>query len=165
MSLHRYRPDQSFPPYAYLPGEHPHPSREGGYRDGLEEPSVHTLEHHQPLKNEAYAFAFDLFNHHYFWESHVYFEAFWNAHAREGSKADFLKGMIKLSAAGIKFQSGRVETSALHFIRARELFLSVLKKEGEFYLGVDLTRLIAELDELSIRPSLLKPLEVHDHLT
>ncbi len=159
MNLHRYQPDQSFPPYAYVPGVNLHPNHSGGYREGIAEPAVEPIESSAALQNEAYRFALDLFNHEYFWESHVYFEALWNAHSRSGSQADFLKAMIKLSAAGVKLQAGRKDTSILHFKRAEELFKSVAKSEGEAFLGFNLPQLIQETEATAREPQ--KMFKIH----
>jgi hypothetical protein len=55
-----------------------------------------------PFESEAYLFGFDLFNHGYFWEAHVWWEALWHAHARKGEVADLLRALIRLAAAGVK---------------------------------------------------------------
>lgn len=153
MSANRYQPEQAFPPYAYLPGINVHPSHAGGYREGLGEPSVQA---------NSYRFALDLFNHEYFWESHVYFEALWNAQARAGSSGDFFKALIKLSAAGVKLKSGRTETSILHLKRAHELLSTVAKKEGDSFLGVSLNKLLTQLQEAIVAPRQLFQITVSD---
>lgn len=155
MSATRYEPKQAFPPYAYLPGINVHPSHLGGYREGIAEPSVESLSTERPLENSSYRFALDLFNHEYFWESHVYFEALWNAHSRKGSLGDFFKSMIKLSAAGVKMKSGRTETSILHLKRAHELLTLLAKKESDQFLGISLKSLLAHVDEAILSPTKL----------
>jgi hypothetical protein len=134
----RLIPDWPFPPYLFIPGKNPHPKKSGGHMEGQPDPHADTLDVNTPLKNRTYLYAIDLYNHDYFWESHVYFEALWNAHGRQGSVADFLKGLIKLGAAGVKVQIGQAKHAQEHFERALELFEAVEKAEGNKFLGFDL---------------------------
>lgn len=111
--------------------------------EGEEDPVVPPLDVHRPSDSETLRYSLDLYNHGYFWESHVYFEALWNAHKREGSVADFLKGMIKLGAAGVKLRLNQAASARGHMERASELFEDVMKKEGERFLGFNLKDLVA----------------------
>jgi len=60
----------------------------------------------------------DLFNGGYYWESHVALESLWIACGRKGIVADFLKGLIKLAAAGVKGLEGKPEGVKSHSGRA-----------------------------------------------
>ena len=53
-------------------------------------------------QSHDYLLGCDLFNHGYYWEAHETWEGLWNACGRSGTTADFLKGLIKLAAAGVK---------------------------------------------------------------
>lgn len=137
----RLIPDWPFPPYLFIPGKNPHPKKSGGYHEGMADPKADPIELNSPLTNRTFLYAIDLYNHEYFWESHVYFEALWNAHGRQGSVADFLKGLIKLGAAGVKVQVGQSKNAQEHFDRAIELLGTVQKTVGNSYLGFDLAQL------------------------
>lgn len=115
--------------------------------EGLAEPEATPVEHLRPQNNEFLRYALDLYNHEYFWESHVYFEALWNAHKRTGSEAEFFKGFIKLGAAGVKLTIDQEVSARGHFERARELFLVVQKDEGDNFLGFDIKNIIQKIDE------------------
>jgi len=122
MTKRRYS-EQSFPSYVFIPGQNPHPKKEGGHMEGKSEPIAAPLDLEHPETSPEFCYGIDLFNHRYYWESHVYFEALWNAHRRHGVVADFLKALIKLSAAGVKnkpsptrFSSGALSPSD-RFIR------------------------------------------------
>lgn len=106
--------------------------------EGEKDPVAPVIEIESPEGNQYLRYALDLFNYGYFWESHVYFEALWNAHNRQGSVAEFLKAMIKLGAAGVKLSLEQESTARAHFIRAREILESVRNTEGSLYLGFDL---------------------------
>lgn len=114
--------------------------------EGQKDPIAPPIDLEHPEANSFLRYALDLFNYEYFWESHVYFEALWNTHGREGSVSDFLKGMIKLGAAGVKTKVEQLTHAREHFLRAKELFTSVKEAEGVNYLGFDLNALISQID-------------------
>lgn len=133
-----------FPPYIFIPGKNPHPKKAGGHMEGMPDPVVPQLEPDHPEKSETLRFSIDLYNHGYFWESHVYFEALWNAHGRHGKIADFLKAMIKLGAGGVKIQLGEMKNARDHFNRALELFETL---EVDSFLGFDVVEIEALIED------------------
>lgn len=90
-----------------------------------------------------YLLATDLFNHGYYWEAHEAWEGLWIAAGRSGTTADFLKGLIKLAAAGVKHLEGNAAGVRRHKTRALELLKSVSSTE-QHYCGVDLSSLIKQ---------------------
>lgn len=144
--MKRYLPEWPFPSYVFIPGINAHPKKEGGHMEGQSDPVTVPIDLNQPQDNKFLRYSLDLFNYGYFWESHVYFEALWNAHGRTGNISDFLKGMIKLGAAGVKLQINQPVNAKVHFLRARELFVSVMNVEGSIYLGFNLKDLIAKIE-------------------
>lgn len=144
--MKRYISSWPFPSYLFIPGTNPHPKKEGGYREGQSDPVTVPIDLNHPEKNVFLRYSLDLYNYCYFWESHVYFEALWNAHERKGTTADFLKAMIKLGAAGVKFQINQPKNAGAHFHRAKELLESIMNVEGSNFLGFDLKDLIAKID-------------------
>lgn len=143
---HRFIPSWALPEYIFIPGVNPHPKKEGGHMEGKVDPMSLPLDVNHPDESEFLRYALDLFNYEYYWESHVYFEALWNAHGRQGSVADLLKGMIKLGAAGVKLKINQRPSALDHFLRAKELFLLVEINEGAIFLGFDLKEMIREID-------------------
>ena len=116
--------ERSFPPYAYI-GEptQPHPCNDPrGHSYGLSEPKPAPLEPDRWRESEDYLFGIDLFNHGYYWEAHEAWEGLWVAAGKRGRVAEFLKGLIKLTAAGVKVRQGRVEGIRKHSARAVEHF-------------------------------------------
>src|SRR6202171_6004569 len=91
------------PPYSFVPGLFPHP---------VSDPRGHSFGQHftapalpDPEKwssNAPYLCGLDLFNHGYYWEAHEAWESLWHACGHKGLVADFLKGLIKLAAGGVK---------------------------------------------------------------
>lgn len=115
--------------------------------EGQGDPIAQPLSLDHPEANIDLRYSLDLYNHGYFWESHVYFEALWNAHSREGSVADFLKALIKLGAAGVKITLEQKNLGIEHFHRGKELLQEVMIKEGSLFLGFDLDKLQKQIDE------------------
>jgi predicted metal-dependent hydrolase len=123
----RYCPQRELPAYSYVPGLFPHPmSDERGHSYGRHEPPAQPLDESTFRTNETYGYALDLFNHGYYWEAHETWEALWHAAGRRGPAADFLKGLIKLAAAGVKAREGRPAGVRQHALRAAELVAGVL---------------------------------------
>lgn len=115
----RFAPDLPFPPYTYVSGHAPHPlsSPEGHRFAGVAD----ALQRARDADDLTFRYALDLFNHGYYWESHEQWERLWHHAGRSGPQADFLKGLIKLSAAAVKAREGRFEGSLRHLRRAVEL--------------------------------------------
>jgi uncharacterized protein len=126
MTQPRYCPDRPLPPYSYVPGLAPHPlSDPRGHSFGRHEPAPQALDEASYLGNAAYRYAIDLFNHGFYWEAHEAWESLWHLAGRRGTTADFLKGLIKLAAAGVKAREGKAAGVRQHAARAVELFSSV----------------------------------------
>lgn len=114
--------------------------------EGQAEPIAQPIDVNHPEESEFLRYGIDLFNFEYYWESHVYFEALWNAHGRQGNVANLFKAMIKLGAAGVKLKLDQRPSALDHFLRAKELFLLVEINEGRLFLGFDLKEIIREID-------------------
>jgi predicted metal-dependent hydrolase len=88
--------------------------------------------------SEDYLYAIDLFNGQFYWEAHESWEGLWHAAGRKGTTAYFLKGLIKLAAAGVKHRQGTPRGVKSHACRAAELFQTVARSPeagGDFFLG------------------------------
>ena len=142
----RYAPGRPFPPYIFTPGgKHPHPEKNGGYHGDQKPGLTAPLDSTNQATHPDYLYSLDLFNHHYYWEAHVWLEALWNELGRKGDAADFLKALIKLCAARIKEEGNN------HLSRAREL----LGKLPPNFLGLDVVSLLNTLEE-GVCPRLLR---------
>jgi uncharacterized protein len=146
----RLVPDEPLPPYSYVTGRFPHPTRDpGGHSFGHVPPPVEPLDPRGWRESRPYLFACDLFNHGYYWEAHEAWEGLWHACGRKGTTADFLKGLIKLAAAGVKAREGRPRGVASHAARAGSLFRAVRHQvDDPMYFGFDLDWLITIADDL-----------------
>src|SRR5947208_538299 len=118
----RYCPDRPLPPYSYVPGLSPHPiSDPQGHSFGANHPPAQPLDEPSYVNNKTYLYAIDLFNHGFYWEAHEEWESLWHAAGRSGPIADYLKGLIKLAAAGVKLREGRFAGVKQHAQRSAEL--------------------------------------------
>src|SRR5918994_4594460 len=117
--------DEPLPPYSYVPGHTPHPvSDPRGHMHGHRAAAPNPLDPARWEESAAYRYGVDLFNHGFYWEAHEAWESLWHAAGRSGATADFLKGLIKLAAAGVKAREGRAAGVQSHAQRAIELFHS-----------------------------------------
>lgn len=155
-ALPRYLPDESLPPYAYLPRRTPHPTRDPtGHSHGHESvlPPVPDISRWNECR--PYLRGIDLFNHGYYWEAHEAWESLWHACGRTGPTADFLRGLIRLAAAGFKAKEGHPAGVERHAAAASQLFGQVaaeLEDEDPRYMGLslgELARFAAEARRLS----------------
>ena len=100
----RYAPARPFPPYAYTPGEHPHPTgdpRGHSYSDTPEPPAAY-LDPSEWRANSDYLFGVDLYNAGFLWEAHEAWEGLWHRAKHDELQAEFLQGLIQCAAAALK---------------------------------------------------------------
>ena len=144
----RYLAKKKFPPYAFVPGKFPHPEKPGGHME-FEEVNVKKLD--SIYDNEAYLYAIDLYNHGYYWEAHVWWEALWNTENRKGDKADFLKALIKFAAGKLKEKMNQTDIAQTHFSRGIEL-LDQLSMH-DIFLGVHLESFKGDYTKITLENS------------
>ena len=162
MPVVRYASSIPYPAYAFVPGRNPHPvSDPAGHSYGKSHVIPEPLDSNDPGRSLAYREALDLFNAGYFWEAHEVWEGLWIAAGRAGVVADFLKGLIKCAAAGVKSCEGRTVGVTRHARRAAELFESVRDAQSppaKEFCGLVLdeliraARLLAEHPEVDLIP-------------
>jgi hypothetical protein len=141
--------NRPLPPYSYVPGVNAHPvSDPRGHSFGMQVEKATPLNEESFRANESYLYAIDLFNYWFYWEAHEAWEALWHAAGRRGQTADFLKGLIKLAAAGVKAREGRAAGVRQHAKRAEELFRGVA---GERMFGMRLEELRKAASEVAGR--------------
>lgn len=99
-----------------------------------------------PYTNESYLYAIDLYNHEYYWESHVWWESLWHLEGRRGDTADLLKALIKLAAGRLKARMGQTEVAEDHFKRAEELFNNLPSP----LMGVDIDALKSDSSHITL---------------
>ena len=133
-----------FPPYTYDRNRERRPRVDSpAGRRAVEDYEPQPLEPDNWRRCGVYLFAIDLFNRGWYWEAHEEWEALWVLAGRQGVTADFLKGLIKLAAAGVKCRESRVNGVARHTARAVELLEMVRSaSRRDEYAGLSLPSLI-----------------------
>ena len=119
MLRRRWLPEKSFPSYAYLPGRQPHPVRDpAGHSYNTEAMSLAAK---ASLDSDIFLWGLDLFNHGYYWEAHDAWEGLWQVAGRGAPLRMLFKGLILLSAAGVKIREGKQAAAIRHAGRAGAL--------------------------------------------
>jgi uncharacterized protein len=138
----RFLPDRPFPPYAYVPGDTPHPTRDpGGHSYGAEFEIPEPPDPEDWRACRDYLYGIDLFNHGYYWEAHEAWEGLWVACGRRGLTATYLQALISLAAAGLKARLGSARGMRANAGKAVRLLKSVAShagSHGTHYMGLDL---------------------------
>jgi hypothetical protein len=149
-AMPRRVPQYSFPPFSYVPGLFPRTStREGS---GFDLAALPPAMHDDWQGSDLFRFGIDLFNHGYYWEAHEAWEQVWHALGRAGGDADFVKGLIKLAAAGVKAREGRGAGVASHSRRAGELFTAAQASGSPRLETMPLARLLAYAAKIAAQP-------------
>jgi hypothetical protein len=148
----RFVPERPLPPYTFVPGRSPHPvSDPRGHMHGRPAEAPGPLDPARWWESRAYLYGIDLFNSGYFWEAHEVWEGLWRAAGCRGVTADFLKGLIKLAATGVKHLEGKAQGVRSHARRAAELWRAVSTTLGEgpaTFLGLNLRELIERAERV-----------------
>ena len=155
MQRPRLLPQRSFPRYAYLPGRMPHPLRDPAGHSYRVEP-VPIL---PTLDSDEFAWGADLFNHGYYWEAHEAWEGIWQVAERGSALRTLLKGLILLSAAGVKIREGKRAPAMRHAGRAAGLFRQLSKVPHEAFsqaLGISPAMLAARAEASAGVPPVLR---------
>jgi hypothetical protein len=69
------------------------------------------------LGSDVFLWGLDFFNHGYYWEAHEAWEGLWQVVDRGGPSRMLFKGLILLSAAGVKIREGKHAGRATALLR------------------------------------------------
>lgn len=144
----RYAAGRPFPPYAFLPGRDPHPTRDpAGHSYGREEAPRGALPAARWRESADYLFGTDLYNHGFLWEAHEAWEGLWHVSKPERIQALFLQGLIQCAAAWLKIPMQQPQGLARLSALALEKLAEVERASGGTYMGLevgDFRRAVAE---------------------
>ena len=123
----RLLPSAELPRYTYVPGSgSPHPIRDPrGHSHNRKLPPPIALDPETWAENRWYLWAIDLFNLGYYWEAHEEWERLLRATGADSTCGRFLKGLIKLAAAGVKVREHSLHGVRRHAASAGEVFADV----------------------------------------
>ena len=140
----RLLPSTDMPDYTHVPGtDTPHP-----YRD----PRGHSYQRKHPIpkpltpeswaENRSYLLAIDYFNFGYYWEAHEEWDRLLRASGVDTMCGKFLKGLVKLAAAGLKVREHSIHGVRRHAASAGEVFADVAAEaDAETFCGLRFTLL------------------------
>lgn len=140
----RLLPSTELPHYTFVPGmELPHPYRDPrGHSYQKKHPLPRALTAHGWAENRSYLLALDYFNYGYYWESHEEWERLLRGTGGDSLPGKFLKGLVKLSAAGVKVRENSIHGVRRHAASAGEVFADVAAEVGdEYFCGLEFTLL------------------------
>ena len=138
--------DKAFPPYRFIPRETPHPTEHPeGHSYKKKESPVEILTETNWSRHPTYLYAVDLYNYGYWWEAHENFEQLWRLYPKNDLTRNFFQGLIKISAAFLKWQQKQNRGTAIHYRGAMDL-LQKVKSEKSFYLGINLAEYLLKLE-------------------
>lgn len=156
----RLLPGVKLPPYTYIPGtETVHPIRHPeGHSHGQRNRNSQPLNPESWADNRSYLLAIDYFNCGYYWEAHDEWDRLWRATGPDSPEGKFLKGLVKLAAAGVKVRENSIHGVRRHAASAGEVFADVAaESEDDLYCGLKFTVLQFAADraaQLSYRQDL-----------
>lgn len=141
----RYSP-RSFPPYRYLPGRAPHPTRDpDGHSYNTPEYEIKAFSPDAWQSCDIYLYAIDLLNHDYWWEAHEALEAIWFASGQRSTVTGlFIQGLLQIGVGAMKQHLGQQAAA----VRLWQAALDKINVGERYYLGLDvqeLQRLVREL--------------------
>lgn len=147
----RYSSLTQFPPYAFVPGRHPHPTRDpAGHSYGHDEPDGRYWPPEQWRDNQSYLLGVDLYNAGYFWESHEAWEALWMvAKLKDPEQGQFYQAMIQLSACVLKIPMGQPTGFAKLAQVGCERLMRVHEGVQGSYMGLDLAEHIQAFERFA----------------
>jgi len=135
--------DLPLPPYRYVAGSTPHPTRDpGGHSFGVERGTQPAFDPESWRSSQQYLRGVDLFNHAFWWEAHEALEDCWRAVGRRSETGLFLQGLIQIAAAHWKRRAGS-KTAAARLCRTG---VSKLRKTSGVRLGIDAAAFAAQVD-------------------
>jgi len=136
-----------FPPYRFLPGVNPHPiENPRGHSFGKESEKFFTTPLGKWQENESYLYAVDLYNDAFWWESHEALEGLWRKVPREKIQGQFLQGLIKISAAFLKWTLRERRGVIQHYDSAMK-HLCFVSAQEPFFWGIHLPPYLDNLEQ------------------
>lgn len=146
------------PPYRFIPGEGPHPTRDPvGHSHGVQASPLAPWQPEEWRGLEEWLWAVDLFNNGYWWESHEALEALWHAAGRTTPAARFAQSLVHLSAACLNRRRGHDEASRRQAARAVR-GLRAARAIGTVVMGLDVEALAADVVRSFSAPGEAPPL-------
>jgi uncharacterized protein len=140
----RLLPNSPLPRYTHVPGSGtPHPYRDPrGHSYNQRPMNPKPLTPDRWAENRSYLLGLDHFNLGFYWEAHDEWDRLWRSTGAESLVGRFLKGLVKMAAAGIKVREESIHGVRRHAASAGEVFADVAAESDlDKYCGLDFTLL------------------------
>ena len=140
----RLLPNSPLPRYTHGPGSGtPHPYRDPrGHSYNQRPMNPKPLTPDRWAENRSYLLGLDHFNLGFYWEAHDEWDRLWRSTGAESLVGRFLKGLVKMAAAGIKVREESIHGVRRHAASAGEVFADVAAESDlDKYCGLDFTLL------------------------
>ncbi len=138
----RLIPSIELPAYAFIPATGlPHPIRDPrGHSHGRKRVSPPALSIDNWSTHRNYLLGLDLFNYGYYWEAHEEWDRLLKSSGPDSLMGKFLKGLVKLAAAGVKVREGSIHGVRRHTASAGEVFADVAAEaDQDHFCGLEFT--------------------------
>lgn len=140
----RLLPSADLPRYTHVPGAGtPHPYRDPrGHSHDRKPLQCKPLIEHRWAENRSYLLGLDLFNLGFYWEAHDEWDRLYKVTTADTLEGRFLKGLVKMAAAGMKVREESIHGVRRHAASAGEVFADVAaESDVDRYCGLDFTML------------------------
>lgn len=140
----RLIPSAEMPRYTHVPGSGtPHPYRDPrGHSYNKRPQAPKSLREPRWAENRSYLVALDYFNLGFYWEAHDEWERLLRATGNDSLCGVFLKGLVKMAAAGIKVREESIHGVRRHAASAGEVFADVAaESDKDRFCGLSFTLL------------------------
>jgi hypothetical protein len=140
----RLLPSADLPRYTHVPGTGtPHPYRDPqGHSYNRKPAAPKPLIEEFWAENRSYLLALDRFNLGFYWEANDEWDRLWRASNPDSMVGRFLKGLVKLAAAGIKVREDSIHGVRRHAASAGEVFADIAAEaDRDRFCGLDFTLL------------------------
>jgi hypothetical protein len=140
----RLLPAIELPRYTHVPGSGtPHPYRDPrGHSFDRKPQPARPLQASRWSENRSYLTGLDLFNLGFYWEAHDEWDRLFKATPPDTLEGRFMKGLIKMAAAGMKVREESIHGVRRHAASAGEVFADIAAESDiDRYCGLDFTML------------------------
>ena len=140
----RLLPAVEIPRYTHVPGTGtPHPYRDPrGHSTDRKPLAPRPLQEPLWAENRSYLYGLDLFNLGFYWEAHDEWDRLYKLTTADTLEGRFLKGLVKMAAAGMKVREESIHGVRRHAASAGEVFADIAaESDVDRYCGLDFTML------------------------
>ncbi|MCA9087688.1 MAG: DUF309 domain-containing protein [Planctomycetaceae bacterium] len=140
----RLLPTAELPRYTHVPGSGtPHPYRDPrGHSHARRPVPAKALREEMWAENRSFLLGLDLFNLGFYWEAHDEWDRLLRVTNQDSLCGMFLKGLVKMAAAGVKVREESIHGVRRHAASAGEVFADVAaESDQDRFCGLDFTLL------------------------